>query len=57
MAIESQRDLPVLAWTAHHDATEEKALHLGAHDYRTTLVPTRPLIARVRPVLKRASMY
>jgi type II secretory ATPase GspE/PulE/Tfp pilus assembly ATPase PilB-like protein/CheY-like chemotaxis protein len=48
--------LPVIILTAHHDDTEEKALDLGAHDYLTKPVQTRSLVARVRAVLKRASM-
>jgi type II secretory ATPase GspE/PulE/Tfp pilus assembly ATPase PilB-like protein/CheY-like chemotaxis protein len=48
--------LPVIMLTAHHDDTEEKALDLGAHDYLTKPVQTRSLVARVRAVLKRASM-
>ena len=48
--------LPVIILTAHHDDTEEKALDLGAHDYLTKPVQTRSLVARVRAVLKRATM-
>jgi type IV pilus assembly protein PilB len=48
--------LPVIILTAHHDDTEEKALDLGANDYLTKPVQTRSLVARVRAVLKRASM-
>jgi len=48
--------LPVIILTAHHDDTEEKALDLGASDYLTKPVQTRSLVARVRAVLKRASM-
>jgi CheY-like chemotaxis protein len=48
--------LPVIILTAHHGDTEEKALDLGAHDYLTKPVQTRSLVARVRAVLKRASM-
>jgi len=39
--------------TAQHGESEEKALDLGAQDYLAKPVQTRPLAARVRPVLKR----
>jgi DNA-binding response OmpR family regulator len=49
--------LPVITLTAHHGDTEEKALDLGARDHFTKPVRTRSLVARVRPIFKRASMY
>jgi DNA-binding response OmpR family regulator len=45
----------VIVLTAQHGETEEKALHLGAHDCLGKPVQTRSLLARVRAVLKRAS--
>lgn len=47
--------LPVIALTAHHDETEEKALDPGAHDYLSKPVQTRSLVARVRAVLQRVN--
>lgn len=49
--------LPVIALTAQHGASEEKALDLGAQDYLTKPVRTRSLIARERAVLKRVSAW
>ncbi len=48
--------LPVIMLTARTDDTELEALELGAQDYLTKPVQPRPLVARVRAVLKRTGM-
>ncbi|HEY8105785.1 MAG TPA: response regulator [Gemmatimonadales bacterium] len=45
--------LPVIMLTSHAGETKEKALDLGARDYRNKPVQTRSLVARVKAVLKR----
>jgi DNA-binding response OmpR family regulator len=45
--------LPVIMLTSHTGDTEERALDLGAQDYRNKPVQTRSLVARVKAVLKR----
>ena len=45
--------LPVIALSAQHGESEEKALGLRMQDYLTKPVQARSLTARVRAVLKR----
>jgi DNA-binding response OmpR family regulator len=48
--------LPAIALTAQHGESEEKALDLGAHDFLTTPVQSRSLVAQGRAVLKRSNI-
>jgi DNA-binding response OmpR family regulator len=56
MTTDSQRNLRVIALTAQHRESEEKALDPAARDRLTKTAQTRSLTGRVRAVLTRINV-